>query len=149
MLIDEQIEPLVRDVLNAVVKRDVERIQRAIAAFPDDEAMTAGYRLATAIALYVLEGQYGRFPTADEIRAVADKLVELEGWTDITSDEVVRFLTAVYGRTRVDEVLPLERVLLVSYVLAADLLSACRRKDEKWWDHLDRVEAALESSQSS
>ena len=146
MKIDDRIESLVREALTAVVKRDPERLQAAIAAFPDEHALTAGYRLAAAIALYVLQDQYGRQPTPAEVRAVADKLVELEGWTDIQSDEVTRYLTALYGGTRVDEVLLLERAFLVSYVLAGDLLSTCRRKTEDWWDYLDRAEAAIEAS---
>jgi hypothetical protein len=146
MKIDSRIESLVREALTAVVKRDPKRLQTAIAVFPDEHALTAGYRLAAAIALYILHDQYGRQPTPAEIRAVADKLVELEGWTDIRAEEVVRYLTTLYDGTRVDEVLPLERAFLVSYVLAGDLLSTCRHTTEDWWDYLDRAEAALEAS---
>jgi hypothetical protein len=108
--------------------------------------MTSGYRLAAAVAVYVLEDQYGRQPFAEEIHAVAAKLVELEGWTDVTADEVVKFLTALYAGQRVDEVLPLQRAFLVSYVLAADLLSSCHREGEWWFDYLDRAEAAIEAA---
>lgn len=147
MEIDSRVEPLVRAVLNAVVKRDAERLQAALTAFPDADKMATGYRLAAAVALYVLHDQYGRQPTPDEIRAVADKTAELENWTDITSNEIRDFLTAIYAQnTTADAIMPLKRAVLVSYVLTGDLLSSCRRQDEKWWDYLDRAEAAIEAA---
>lgn len=146
MKIDAGIEPLVRTVLNAVVKQDTERLQTALEAFPDADAMTSGYRLAAGIAIYVLQDQYGRQPTPEEIRAVADKTAELENWTDITSDEIYSYVTAYYDRQSVDTVMPTERAVVVSYVLAGDLLAACHRQDEKWWDYLDRAEAILEQA---
>lgn len=146
MRIDDRIEPLVREALTAVVKSDAERLGRAFLAFPDDHAMTEGARLATAVALYVLGDVYGRTPTSEELRAVGDKLVEMEDWTDITSDEVVSFLTAAYQGRWADEIVLAGRIAPVAYVVAANLLASCGRKGEWWFTYLDRVETALEEA---
>jgi hypothetical protein len=146
MEIDDQVESLAREALTAVVKSDAERLQRAFAAFPDDESMTRGAQLVTAVSLYVLSEVYGRTPTEPELRAVADKVVEMESWTDVTSDEVVSFLTAAYNGTRADQVLPLPRVGPLAYVIAGNLLSSCCKEGEFWFNYLDRAEAVLEAT---
>lgn len=146
MKIDDRVEPLFRETLAALVKADPERFRRALAAFPDEVAMTTAYRLAAAVAVYVLHDQYGRRPTPAEVRAVAEKAAELENWTDVTAGEVTAFLTAYYDGTVVDQVMPIERAALVSFVLATNLLMSCHRDGEWWFDYLDRAEAAIESS---
>jgi hypothetical protein len=51
---------------------------------------------------------------------------------------------AFYGGATVDTVMPIERAVLVTFVLATNLLMSCHRDGEWWFDYLDRVEAALE-----
>ena len=46
----------------------------------------------------------------------------------------------------IDAVIPIERAVLLSYVLAADLLSACRR--ERWWDYLASQEPLLDPAEA-
>jgi hypothetical protein len=149
MDIDARVEPLVREALAAVAGKDPERFQQAILAFPDDDAMTKGVQLAVALALYILHDQYGRTPTEEEIHAVANGVAELESWTDVSSDEVVTALTAAINRVRADQVLPLERALILAYVITGNLLASCHREGEKWWDYLDRAEAVIEATPTS
>jgi len=146
MRIDDQVEPLVREALTAVVKSDPDRLRQAFTAFPNDDAMTSGARLATAVALYVLNDVYGRRPTPAELRSVADKLVEMEDWTDVTSDEVTTFLTGAYDGARATQVLPANRVAPLAYVIAGNLLSSCCKEGESWFNYLDRAESGLETS---
>ena len=147
MRIDDQVEPLVREALTAVVKSDPERLRAAFTAFPDDEATTSGARLATAVSLYVLNDVYGQRPTRAELKSVADKLVEMEDWTDATSEEVVTFLSAAYDGIRADKVLSVNRVAPLAYLIAGNLLSSCCKDGEYWFNYLDRAESALEASQ--
>jgi hypothetical protein len=146
MRIDAQIEPLVREALTAVVKSDPDRLRRAFEAFPDSDAMTSGARLATAVTLFVLHDIYGRRPTLAEVRSVADKLVEMEDWTDVSSEEVTAFLTAAYDGSRADQVLPADRIAPLAYVTAGNLLSSCCKEGEFWFNYLDRAESGLEAS---
>jgi hypothetical protein len=147
MEIDGQIEPLVREALTAVVKEDSERLARALAAFPDDDAALNGARTAMALAAHVLHDQAGRPPTEEETRTVAQDIASAEAWTDVTAEEVVTFLLAALRGTRVDDDVPLERVLILAYVIAGYLISSYRQDDEDWWEYLDRAEAAIESAQ--
>jgi hypothetical protein len=149
MKISSVVEPLVREALTAVVKGDPERLQRAFLAFPNDEVMTDGARIASAISLYVLFDSYGRRATSEEIRAVAEKVVELEDWTDITSEEVEAFLDAAYKGDKAVQVLPTGRIAPLAYVIAGNLLSSCHKEGEGWWDYLDRAEAAIEATSNA
>jgi hypothetical protein len=128
MRIDAQIEPLVREALTAVVKSDPDRLRRAFEAFPDSHDI------------------YGRRPTLAEVRSVADKLVEMEDWTDVSSEEVTAFLTAAYDGSRADQVLPADRIAPLAYVTAGNLLSSCCKEGEFWFNYLDRAESGLEAS---
>jgi hypothetical protein len=145
--IGDGVERLVREALAAVVGKDSERLQRAIAAFPDNESMTKGIRLATAVALYTLQDLHeGQQPTDDELAEVAGDIAKAETWTDVSSEEIVKYLTAAYHKTRVNQVLPMERVIIVAWVVAANLVSSYHGDHEEWWDYLDRAESVIEAT---
>lgn len=144
MKINSRLEPLVREALSAVVKGDRERLARALGAFPDEAAMTEGVTLAVAITVWVLHDVVGHRPTASEVREVASKLAASEDWIEVDADEVnTALMTALDGR-RADEVLPMDKVVMLPFVIAGYLLSAGRAKDQQWWEYLDRAEAAIE-----
>jgi hypothetical protein len=144
--IDDRMEGLVRTTLHAAISRDPVSLRQAISAFPDAATATAGYRLAVTVALVILEDQRGRRPTEAEVRQVADTFAADDDWTGITSDEIVALVSAAHRVVMVDTLLPIERAVFVSYVLAGGLLAAHHRPDEKWWDYLDRIESALEAA---
>jgi hypothetical protein len=145
--IDSRVEPRVREALAAVAKKDSERLQRAIAAFSDDEAVIKGIRLAAAVALFALHDAHdGRRPTNEELAEIAEDMEEDEDWTDVTSDEIVKYLTAAYDKDQVDQVLPMERVIILAFVIAANFVASYRGDDEEWWDYLDRAEAVIEAT---
>jgi hypothetical protein len=146
MQIDGRVEPLIREALTAVVKEDSERLARALAAFPSDEAALDGARTAVALAVHVLHDQAGRPPTEGEIRTVAQDVADAEDWTDVTAEEVATLLLAAVRGSRVDNALPLERVLALAYVITGYLISSYRQDDEDWWEYLDRAEAAIETA---
>lgn len=146
-VIDFRVEPLVREALGAVIGQDAERLQRAIAAFRHDDAMIHGVRLAAATSLYVLDDLHdGKRPTEGDLVEIADDVATAEGWTDVTAAEVRGYLQAAYAGSRVDEVLPMDRVIILALVTAANLVSSYHRDDEDWWDLLDRAEAAIEAT---
>lgn len=146
-MIDESIEPLVREALAAVVGKDAERLQRAITAFPDSESMTKGIRLAAAVALYALLDLHdGQQPSDGELAEIACDITKAESWTDVSSDEIIKYLTAAYRKARVDQILPADRVIILTFVIAANLVASYHDDNEEWWDYLDRAEAALEAS---
>jgi hypothetical protein len=145
--IDDRVEPLVRETLGAVAKKDPERFQRAITAFSDEESIIMGIRLAAAVALFALHDAHdGRQPTRAELAEIAEDIEEDEDWTDVTADEVVRYFTAAYDKVELARVLPMERVIILSFVVAANLVASYRGDDEEWWEYLDRAEAVIEAT---
>jgi len=146
MPVDDQIEPRVREIFAAVVTQDANRLESAIRAFNDDEALTAGVRLSAAIGMYVLREQYGETPGDEELRDLATEIAGSEEWADVHVEEVMTYLTAAFSRISFEQVLPADRFALLTYVVAACLVSYFHRPDEKWWAYLDRAEAALEAA---
>ena len=145
MKISDLVEPLVREALAAAVKRDWERFLRALEAFPDEQTGADALALATAISAYVLQDQYGRKPTDEEIGRIAAKMDEKESWSGLNEPEFRSGLRAVLGDDSGDgqRLEPQARIAL-PFVMAAYLLASSAKPPEWWFNYLDRVEAALD-----
>jgi hypothetical protein len=147
MRIDDRIEPLVRQALEGAVKRDGDRLDAALTAFPDETSRLAGLQLVVAICGMTLVELYGDKPSADDIQALADKVAEMEGWASITSGEVSTFLTALINATPLEQALSPERIVPLAFIVTASLLSGAPRAEGEWWfNRLDQVEAAIEAA---
>lgn len=146
MKIDSRVEPLVRSAIHAAVTSDFPKLDEALQAFPDDEATRKAVELGLSI-IYVLmiDIHEGR-PDEDEIRGVAAEVARAEAWASPTEEEVTVFLLRLMNDQPFAGVVPIENVYILAFVVAANLLSSCRRDDEEWWDYLDRAEAALEAA---
>ncbi|MEU4562963.1 hypothetical protein AB0F72_31670 [Actinoplanes sp. NPDC023936] len=145
--IDFSVEPLVREALGAVVGKDLARLQQALGAFTSDEAAIHGLNLATAVSLYVLyDLNEGVRSTNEELAEIAGEVATAEKWVGPAEDEVNKYLQAAHSGTRVDQILPMERVIILAYVIAANLLASYCDEGEHWWDFLDRAEAAIEAT---
>lgn len=146
MKISDRVEPLVREALAAAVKRDWERFLRALEAFPDEQTGADALRLATAISAYVLQDQYGRRPTDEEIGRIAAKMDEKEQWSGLAEPEFRTGLRLVLGdQIREADRLEQQAGIALPFVAAAYLLASSAQPPEWWFDYLDRVEAALET----
>jgi hypothetical protein len=148
MKVDERAEPFVRTAIHAAVQRDFASLDEALQGFPDDETTKAAIELALAVIEFVMIDAHGGMPTAANIRADAEDVCSMETWAEPTVDEVESFLTKLLNGERFAGTVPPENVFILSFVVAANLLSSYRRDDEKWWDYLDRVEAAIEARPS-
>jgi hypothetical protein len=147
MIIDDRTEPLVRHALEGAVKRDDDRLDAALSAFPDDETRLSGLRLTAAICGAALADLYDTRPSDDQLRVLAQKVAELEAWAVLTPDEVHRFLGAIRDGRPVDRSVPVESLVPLTYVITASLLSSAPRAEGQWWfNTLDRLESHLESA---
>jgi hypothetical protein len=148
VVIDGQVEPLVRSALDAVVKRDDNRLDAALQAFPDTEAMSAGIELAIAICSFVLFDTYDGRPSTEDIREAAAAVAEMEKWTTITPTEVSAFLTTMLDGKPMETALDPETAVMLTFIVTASLLSSGQKlRDGEWWfNYLDRVEAAIEAA---
>jgi hypothetical protein len=146
MKINEQVETRVRAVLDAAVRRDRDKLNLALRAFPNDDAARQGVELAIAVAAYVmLDVHHGR-PSDEQVATVAQEIADAEGWAGFTADEIGRFLSYTLAGKSLAGVLPDDAVILLSFIVPATLLSAFRPKEEIWEAYLDRAEASIESN---
>ncbi|MGH3715224.1 MAG: hypothetical protein ACRDT4_17430 [Micromonosporaceae bacterium] len=145
MKIDMEVEPLVRDTLYAVVRRDTAALEESMRAFPEGPATAKGVEIAAAVILFVLLEAFGRKPNSQEIDAVSAKCAEMESWAEPDAEEIRTYIAALVAGQPMAELLPPESVVVLSFLIAGNLLASCHREDEKWWDMLDRAEAAAEA----
>ncbi|WP_320067582.1 hypothetical protein [Micromonospora sp. RTGN7] len=145
MKISKQVEPLVRSALDAAVKRDFDRLDAALKAFPNDQAVAEAVALALSVILYVLRDLHHGKPSKPETEAIAAEIARGEAWAQPTEGEVKTFLVKLVNGEPLAEDLPSESVIVLAFVSAASLLASCHREDEQWWDYLDRAETALEA----
>jgi hypothetical protein len=149
MKIDDRVEPLVRTALDAAVKRNFDKLTTALSAFPDDDTVKKAVELTLAVTGFIMYDVHRGKPSSEQIRAVATKLAEMETWAEPTADEVDTFLGKLVNSQPFAAEVPPENVIILSFVVAANLLSSFRKPEERWWDYLDRVEAAIDAAPSS
>lgn len=143
MKIDNRIEPIVREILAAVVKRDGETFIRAMEQVPDERTAIEAGQLAVAIATYVILDLHDGRPTDEEVRQIAEVAAEAEAWAGLTPETFVEAITALLDQRQVR--LEPHVMAVVPFILAGYALAAGAEDDEWWFKYLDRVEAALES----
>jgi len=146
MKISDRVEPLMRRAIDAAVKRDAAKLDAALNSFPDDQAVTEAVELALAVVRYVLWDQYQGKPTDAEAEAVAVEITRAEAWAQPIESEVVTFLQRLVNGVPFAGEVPAEQVIILAFVSAANLLASCHRENEKWWNYLDRAEAAIEAA---
>lgn len=153
MEISSEVEPLVRDALNACVHKDERRLETAVKAFPDEDALLRGVQLTTAVAIAAVVDSFQGVPTDESVRGLAKMIAEMEEWAGLNQDVIYRFLESLLGRPGAP---PLAQAtdpqapVVMSFVITASLLSASnqKRESEFWYDYLDRLEAQLEAESS-
>src|SRR3712207_1195485 len=103
MRIDDQVEPLVREVLAASVKRDLYRLDIALSAFPEEQIRAAGLRLVLAICAQLLLDIHGGVrPTDEQIDALAIQTTQAEGWAKVEKTDVAALLRNISTGSRLD-----------------------------------------------
>ncbi|MFK3981839.1 hypothetical protein ACI2K4_15870 [Micromonospora sp. NPDC050397] len=146
MRVEKRIEPLVRNAIHAAVVRDFALLEDRLQKFPDDKAVRAAVELTLALVYFLMVDIHAGRPSETEVAGVATEIARTEVWARSSRDEVTEFLVRLMNREQLAPAVPGENVIILAFVVAANLLSSCRRDDEEWWDYLDRVEAAIEAA---
>ncbi len=147
MKIDDKVEPMVRAVLDAAVNRDTDRFERALSAF-DRAQLQAAVELAVAICAFVLFEIHDGNPTEADAQEIASDIGSQETWVGARPSEVSAFLDAVVRRQPMPNVLSQDGVIVLPFIVAANLLATSSQPEEgEWWfNYLDKVEAAIEAA---
>ncbi|SCL18749.1 hypothetical protein GA0074692_0466 [Micromonospora pallida] len=148
MKIDEQVEVQVRSVLDAVVHRNAPRLEETVREMSGRGILQQGTELAVAISGFVLFEIHDGLPSRDQINELAGDIAEQEAWMSPSVEDVRAYLTALAEKTPLSETLPHEAIVVLPYLVAANLLAtASKPEDGEWWfKYLDKVEAAIEAA---
>jgi hypothetical protein len=144
--IDERAEVMARAAIHAAVKQDFAKLDETLRGFADDESTRGAVELTLAVILFLLTDAHGGKPDDAQVGAIAAEIAESEAWARATPVEVSAFLLRLVNGEPFAGTVPTENVFILAFVVAGHLLSSNRRDDEKWWDYLDRAEAALEAA---
>jgi hypothetical protein len=145
MTIDARVEPLVRATLDAAVKRDFDKLRIALTGFGEDRTAQQAVELVLAVCAFVLVDIHQGTPNNGQLSGLAEDIADLERWAEPTADEIYVFLTKLLSSEPLAESMPTENIVILGFVTTASLLSSFRKKNEEWWDYLDRVEEAIEN----
>lgn len=146
MKVDSAAEAAMRTAIHAAVKRDFGKLDENLRGFGDDETVRAVMELALTVIGFLMIDIHQGVPDDRQVSAVASAIAEQEQWAEPTYDEVNAFLSRLMRGEPFGGVVPAENVFVLAFVVAGNLLSSCRRDDEKWWDYLDRIEDAIEAA---
>jgi hypothetical protein len=146
--INDRVEPLVRNTLDAAVRRDPAGLETAFSRFTSPELAQKGLELATAICVFILFEIHEGKPSSQQIDELSADIQRQEEWIGSSAEEVSTFLKAIADHQPVASVLPEASMVVLPYLIAANLLttSASPEEGEWWFKYLDKVEAAIEAA---
>ena len=146
MDIDDRVEPLVREAIDAAVKKNLDRLHAAFSAINDGGTVTSATDLIQAVcAKVVLDTFHGQRPTYAQIDSLAGDIAFEEGWARVRKNDIAAMLNNALS----DEELPChelspEEEAALPFIVAANLLTENSEPlDGDWIDYLDRVESSI------
>lgn len=148
MKIDDQVEALVRAVLDAAVHRDTERFEAAMNALSGSrETLTKAAELTLAVNAAVLFEVHDGAPSPQQVDELSRDISRQEQWADISMEDVHAILVALTTGNP-PRIADSANGGIAVFVVAANLLATASQPDEgEWWfNYLDKVEAAIEAA---
>lgn len=148
MKIDDRMESLVREALDAAVKRDRGRFEAGLERVAEAGFSGTALELLVAVAAFIVLDVHSGKPSSSQVAELANSVSEQEVWVDLAQGEVQAYLGAVVATEPIANVLSPEALVVVPYLTAANLLTTVSKPDrgEWWFNYLDKIEAALERS---
>ncbi len=150
MKIDERIEGHVREAFSAVVGRDGDRMAAAFNGLNEKDSQQA-LGLGLTVCEFVLNDAFGDSPSDDELLIEARDIVESESaWVDLGAPEQVAvFLRSVAHGDTTFAGMRGKDVLGLAFVCGGHLLATRSLEDQKWWEYLNEIWAAVEAGPES
>ncbi|KAB1941871.1 hypothetical protein F8271_13635 [Micromonospora sp. ALFpr18c] len=148
MKIDDQVEALVRAVLDAAVHRDSDRFDSALDALGNSpETLTKAVELTLAVNAAVMFEVHDGLPSMQEVNELSRNVSHQEQWAEVSAADVQAVLAAV-STGNPPRVANTAGGVSAVFVIAANLLATASQPDEgEWWfNYLDKVEAAIEAA---
>ncbi len=146
MTIDNEVESTVREVLGAVIARDLGRFEAGLATVGEhgDDFATRALQLAISVCATAVVNVHGRAPSPEEARALAERTSKRLAWAGVPEDEVAKYVGAVVDGTALDTAFDGQRLTLLTFMIAGSLVSASTGERGTWENYLDEIEGELE-----
>ncbi|MFG3555180.1 hypothetical protein ACGGAQ_12370 [Micromonospora sp. NPDC047557] len=147
MQVDERVEGAVREAYRAVIAKDGDRLAAAFAGLNEDEAQMA-VRYAVFVVGFIVKDVFRNGATEAELSELADKIIASESpWVDLgRREDLARLLAAATSGNIVASSTARADVVGNILVVGGFLLTSFRLDDQRWWDYLDEIWAAMEAA---
>ncbi|MFK3982186.1 hypothetical protein ACI2K4_17635 [Micromonospora sp. NPDC050397] len=148
MKIDDRVEALVREALDAAVKQDQRRFEAGLVRVAEAGLSGKALELLVAITAFIVLDIHSGKPSGGQLTDLANSVSDQEAWVDLAQSEVHAYLGAVVRTEPMAKVLSPQALVVVPYLTAANLLTTVSKPDQgEWWfNYLDKVEAVIERS---
>ncbi|MGV9214734.1 hypothetical protein ACTFTM_22970 [Micromonospora sp. RB23] len=147
MRIDERVEGAVREAYRAVIAKDGDRLAAAFAGLNDEEAQMA-VSYAVFVVGFIVRDVFRNGATEADLSDLADKIIASERtWVDLGArDELAGLLAAATSGNVAASSTARADVVGNTLVAGGFLLTSFRLDDQRWWDYLDEIWAAVEAA---
>jgi hypothetical protein len=136
-MIDRSVEPLVREIFNAVIVADEERFENALKAIPDERTKYA-VGLAFEIDRIVMRDLHDDEPLSKErLDYLVSGFIEMNDWYDAQELPIENFFRVIAGMPA--DPIAADVAGLLSFLIGGWLLAAFLNPNTQWYEYLDDV----------
>jgi len=145
--VDPKVEEPTRDMLGHAIRGELQDLSTLVHAI-GNETYTKAVGLCLLAAAYIAVDVSGRWPTDSDVRQIAENTAGQETRLDLDADEIYDYLSkSALGFRPLPEALGSDAAAATLPVLiTGSMLFTFRPKDQQWWDYLDQIWSAYESS---
>lgn len=145
--IDPKVEEPTRDMLGHAIRGELEDLGAMVHAV-GNETYTKVVRLCLLAAAYIAVDVSGRWPTDADVRQIAENVAQQETRLDLKADEIHDYLSkSALGFRFLPEALGSDvPAATLPVLITGSMLFTFRPKDQQWWDYLDQIWSAYETS---
>lgn len=146
MIVDLETERTLRKVLFSSLKNDFDAFERNLEEFSNKSSLLAACAVASDLSLLMIQDNYGGRPSPEEIGQLSEHTATYSEWIGLPSKDYAAYITALFERTSINEVLELGTSLRIPFVLCSHLLLIWCEPDEQTHQYLDRIWERLASN---
>jgi hypothetical protein len=141
-VVDRTVEPLVREIFNAVIVADEARFEEALKSVPDDKAQAAA-SLALAVDRTVMSDLHDGPPSDERLDYLTNGFIAMERWYRPEGLPVRDFLRTLSGLSA-DPIEP-DVSGLLGFLVGGWLLASFLDSGTHWYEYLDDILDRLDS----
>ena len=148
MAIDRKVEQATRTMLGHAMRHELDALADTIQSL-GNETFLATIPLCLLASGYIAIDVSGmRWPSDAVLRKIADNASKSATGLDISDEGIFQYLSRVaLGSEKLDDVFSAEGIATVPLYATADLLLTFCPPDKDWWEYLDQIWDAAETTE--